>query len=509
MNSLLTKLDTLNQKKLIFCIVAMSGLLAAWMQFIQHGRINSDAVLYLEQGRLFALGEWKAAFSVFNWPLYGACIGLISKVTTLGTLASAQLLSVIFFMVACSSYIAIIKLANGHNKTILMAALLLFGSQYIVGDALEMLIRGPGFWAFYLTAIVYFIKYANTQSIKYALLWQVSIIIATLFRVEAILYLLLLPLFFLFRFSLPLKKRIYSTLQLYTLCILAAIVITGILITNSDLTLANFGRLDEVFIPDLYQHLTNKLFAKAKTMSDVVLGSYLDEFSVIGLLLTFLYVVFYKTIFASGLITSASAILGFNQTRKTMHPLTRNILLAVCSIALLASLLIIIKVFILSQRYVLGLTWILMVFASFYLAALSSKIDKKSRILFFIACLILSLGLIKNVLPKRSGYNHVQNSVTWVLSHKASQESVFYSDPRMRFYAGEQFSGKWSDNWSKINNEIKSTTIQNYNYLVLDRSKKSATVEEKALTHLTNFKEIKRFYNRKKSRYISVYEKLN
>ena len=191
MDQWLNRIDRFNTKNLILWVVAASILLAAWMQYIQHGWINPDSVLYLEQARLFSLGDWRGATQVFNWPLYGACIGFVHKLTSLSIHVSAQLLNMLFFSMATASFLCLIKLAGGNNRTLIAGTLLLFGSQYIVGDVLEMLMRDEGFWAFYLTALVFFIRYNQQLKKRDAVLWQICIMFAVLFRIEAILFLII------------------------------------------------------------------------------------------------------------------------------------------------------------------------------------------------------------------------------------------------------------------------------------------------------------------------------
>lgn len=74
-----TKKISNNQLHLILIMLAM--LLTIQIQYIQHGWINPDSVLYFESARLFANGEWQQGFSVFKWPLYALLIAFIHNVT--------------------------------------------------------------------------------------------------------------------------------------------------------------------------------------------------------------------------------------------------------------------------------------------------------------------------------------------------------------------------------------------------------------------------------------------
>ncbi|MFW5431483.1 MAG: hypothetical protein ACKE5M_06015 [Methylophilaceae bacterium] len=503
----LNKIDRLNQNNLFWWIVATSILLAAWMQYIQHGWINPDSVLYFEQARLFSLGDWTAGFNIFEWPLYGACIGFLHKLTSLPIQTSAQLLNMLFFGIATASFLQLIKLAGGNSRTLFAGALLLFSSQYIVGDVLEMLMRDEGFWAFYLTALVFFIRYIQGGKLSDALYWQLCIIVATLFRIEAILFLMLLPLTCLLVESPTLKYKFQNLLYTYSISIIIAIVITITLLTQPQLSLSQFGRLNEVFTSNLYQEFTQKLLTQADIMSNQVLGKYLEEFAIPGLLLTFLCVMGSKIITATGLIGTSLAMLGLRRSPIKIHPKVKLVLAAASIIALISMALIIIKVFVLSSRYVVELAWLLLIFASFYLTSLSLNTNKKPRIIFLILCLVLSLGVIKNVLPKRDGYNYQQDAVRWVKVYNKGNKPVFYDDSRMIYYAKSKFSRKWDDNWKVALSAINQKTLTKNKFLLLSHSKKHMNRLTFIRNKLPGYKEIKRFNNYRAKKFIVIYQK--
>lgn len=501
----LNKLDNLNTKNLFWVIVAASILLAAWMQYIQHGWINPDSVLYFEQAKQFAQGEWKAGFKIFEWPLYGACISLIHKITSLPIQNSAQLLNMLFFGIATASFLKLTQLAGGNNRTLFFGMLLLFSSLYIVGDVLEMLMRDEGYWAFYLTALVYFIRYLDSKKLVHAVLWQLSMITATLFRIEGILFLLFLPVIVIALQPENYKNKLMIMLKAYSFCFIIGLSILITIILHLEINMASFGRLDEVFTTNLLDEFTKKFSGQVDIMSKEVLGGYLEEFAIPGLLLTFLYVMGSKILTAAGWLGTALAFFGIKNTSNTMPPKVRQVLLTSSAIALVVMFLIITKVFVLSSRYVVALAWILLIFASIYLADLSSNTHKNKRRLFIIVCIILCLGLVKNVLPKREGYNYAQEAIAWIKSYNKSGK-VFYEDSRLRYYAGESFIGSYSFNWENLNanNNIKETT--SHDYLVINFNKHDKNKKKLIEESLLNYKEIKRFYAEKNKKYIAIYQ---
>jgi hypothetical protein len=74
----------------------------------------------------------------------------------------------------------------------------------------------------------------------------------------------------------------------------------------------------------------------------------------------------------------------------------------------------------------------------------------------------------------------------------------------MVYYANSDFTGKWSDNWLKINTDIQNKSIFKYDYILVTSSEKKP---EKILPIFENFKEVKRFYDRKKKKSVVIYKK--
>lgn len=472
MRAFLIRLETIKSSHLYFILIALSALLAVRIQYIQHGWINSDTVLYFESARLIALGEFKEAIQVFNWPLYPLCIAKVHQLTSLSIHHSAQLLSILFFAITTFSFTKIIELGGGNKKTMLAGALILFSSLYIVGDVLEMLLRDQGFWVCFLTSLVYFIRFKNGLQYRDAMLWQVFAVLATLFRIEAIMYLLFLPMSLLIEKQFPWKKRITHFIQCNCLNIIAGVVIFIALSLSKQLSMQSFGRLQEIFTSQLWNELTFNLVSKGQIMSEQVLGKYLEEFAVIGLLLTFLYVMIVKAISTTGIINFVLASCSTMQ-KKLIKPPVGAVLKATSIIAFISMGLIITKVFVLSSRYVVALAFVLMIPAAFQLGKLltqysQNKIQNKLLIVAIYLILIFMLvSTIKNVWPKAEGYNYMQEAVAWVKSNNPNHEPVFYNEPRLRYYANEDFNGGWPDNIDYFKEKILNNEINQYDYLLI------------------------------------------
>lgn len=489
-------------------------LIATQVNLIQQGWITKDFVLYFETARLFGEGEWKQAFNLYEWPLFPLLIAGLNKLTGLGIHLSAQLLCIGLFGIATWSFLKLIQAAGGGRSTVIAGALILFSSQYIVGDILPMLVRDQGFWAFFLASLVFFIRFYQSPTYKNALLWQLCAMIATLFRIEAISYLMALPFVLLFNWhTSSCVHRLKLFLKAHTLNILVGLVV-GVLLLSGQISAEYMGRLREVFTFDLYEKLTRNLFAHAEIMGSQVLGEHLEDFSIESLLVTFIYVMVVKTLSATGLVTMALAIYAAPSWRKYMNPEAMHVLCGAMLIALVNMFLIITKVFVLSGRYVIAFTLLVMVFAAFGLVEAyrqifgNAEVSRTKKWLLILALIIMALSLIKNVLPKRAGYNYQQEAVAWVREHNHRQAPVYYDTARLRYYAGAPYIGRADALfWPHLQTMIQNGRIDEYQFLLVNIEQDNEEEKATDLERLPQFRELRRFYDARRKKAIVVFGK--
>lgn len=512
MLSFFQKLSAYQVKHIQLTVVLISILVATQVQYIQHGWINADSVLYLEAAKLFASAQWKAGFEIFPWPFYALCIAATHHITSLSIHHAAQLLNVVFFAIATYAFTLIIQLCGGKQKELIAGALIFLSAQYMIGGVLEMLMRDEGFWAFFLLSLAFLIRFQQHQQLKDALLWQVMIIFAVLFRIEAILYLVLLPLVICMN-NHSFARKLALLVQAYSIQILLALAVIMAPLIHPDLSTAMLGRLNEIFTTNLWHEFTEKILTKSQVMSEMVLGEYLEEFAIPGLILTFIYVIIVKSINATGIITFGLGVLGIKNSHALIEKKARQILIASMLIATFNMALIITKVFVLSGRYVLAISFIFMVLASFYLAQYlqnsAEKPSKKANLIITILLMIMILGFVKNLIPKKLGYNYMQDAVTWLqLNKHPHHDEVLYDDPRMRYYANAPFIGTWVNNWSNTQTTLSSSHSKHqFKYLAISHSAKNPERLIFIKSKRPEYRELKRFYDSNKNKFVVIYQK--
>lgn len=511
MHSLFNQLSKISLNKLTFSILLASLLVATQIQFIQHGWINPDSVLYFEAARLFSSGQWSAGYDVFNWPFYSLSIAAFHKLTTISLHQSAQCLNVVFYCIATFSYIKLIELAGGKQIQLFAGALLWFGSQYLTGGVLEMLMRDEGFWACYLTALVFFVRYFKQKQLTDALLWQVFIILATLFRIEAFSFLALLPLSLLLKKEAKITERILLLLKAHIINIFIFSTLVWLVFVKKLFPEKMIGRLNEILSTNLLGEITDKFVKKSQIMSTEVLGHYLNEYATTGLILTLVLVILIKIVSSTGIVQCIFAIKALQQKPSLLENNTQIVLMSASMIALLNMAVIITKVFVLSGRYVLALSMMIMVLASFSLAELFSQSHRESskwkQSASILLILFFTVNLINSMLPKHQGHNYIQDAVYWLKHESKMVGSTFYDEPRARFYANEPFIGTWSDNWEFTKEKVNDHSIHQYSILVLSMRTEDKQHASFVKTELHDFKEVKRFYNAKHKKYVAIYQK--
>ena len=515
----LSKLTDLQLQKL-FTIISIA--IACQVIYIQHGWINDDSVLYFEMARLFSVGEWKQGIELFNWPFYPALISIASKLTHLSIQSSAQLLDVIFFSVTTYSFINLIRLAGGNKATIISGAFLLLCSSYIVGDVLPMLLRDQGFWAMYLTSLVCFIRFYRTQKLGDALLWQVCAIIAVLFRVEAITFLICLPLILFTAHELPLKRKIthYLTLNLIPICLFGLIL--SILVLLPTVQLSDFGRLQEVvsIFPRMMTEIAAKFSAKASIMGNQVLGDYLSDYGMLGVIVSLASILLIKILGliswpVIGVFALSRSNCNTDQSTNILQKDIRLIFYWILTLTLLNATVIIASVFVLSSRYIIASGFIILILAAFQLSSVFEEIAKTSnkifwkRVILLLLLAVIAYSGVKNLLPKQAGYTFEQDAIAYIKKQSVSNSKVFYVTPRSRYFAGAPYAGRGYDYWDYTKKAIEDGSIYQYSYLVINLDidnefpAKKKILDEK----LPQYSVVKEFYGYRNKKKIMIYLK--
>ncbi|HOY70836.1 MAG TPA: hypothetical protein PL131_09220 [Methylotenera sp.] len=445
--------------------------------YIQHGRVKDDSVLYLEVAKHFTQGQWAEGLALYKWPFYSFLIASLHNISTLPLLICAQVLQVLFFAVFTYSFMRLIKLAGGDIVTISIGGLLIFSSANIVGISLELLVRDFGFYAFLFFSVGHLIEYSRHSKVTDSLKWQLSMIVATLFRIEATLYLMVLPLSLLvLKTPTTTRQNIQKYLNANTIifAIIALLIATSLV--KNDLFLGKFNDVLDAFGSGI-DVINNNLQLKADIINDQILGKYLNQFGMLSITVTLALITLIKLSSVAGLVPVVGLLANKNCAVKTPNPDVQKLLILVAFLTSISALYIIFYNYVLESRYILPFGIVIIFFATFSLQdffknqpAKTKKITLAKTLLLIFIALLTVYNLYKNVAIKRADYNYDQDAVAWIDSHKNPREKVFYNSERLKYYAGAPFYKHGFDDYQYIHDSIIDNSILMYDYLALSIS---------------------------------------
>jgi hypothetical protein len=234
-----------------------------------------DGISLLKAAAVFTHHGIKQAMSVYRWPFYPILIALVAGIFHLSLLHSAYFLNTVLDTVTVIVFIKLIKELGGTHRLQVIGAFIILFFPYL-NQFRHNVLRGHGYYAFALLAVLFLIYYCRSYQWRYAIGWGTAIILATLFRIEGSVLACFLPLILLFKpdqkFILNIKH--FAKAYIMHFFIIALILIYGLTVTflhPSGFHISNLSRMSE-FIYQLthgMQHAWHALQTKAAIIKSI------------------------------------------------------------------------------------------------------------------------------------------------------------------------------------------------------------------------------------------------
>jgi len=346
-----------------------------------------------------------------------------------------------------------------------------------------MVLRDHGFLAAHVWSVVFLLRFSVSNRWPDAWAWGVVATIATLFRIEGVIYLSLLPLALLLRGQHDWRQNLAALVKANTLLITSAILLGGALLLLPNFDTQRLGRLQDPLAVSqtvIYQ-FTHGLNEKADLYVSSVLGPYLDDYGMPGLLLTLAYVVISKSATAVGWPQLLLAAYSRRRRRDTTtNPQHTYLLGWLFAIGLINAVFIILSTFVLPKRYLQPLGLVMLVFAAFGAAALVVKWRQGNSRKWLLPALaaLLGLQLALNLWPTNPRNRFEQDAAGWINAHAPAGSRVYYDYKRVRFYVNGDSSSREEVPWAEIERLISSGEIGQYDYLLVHVSRKEREHQE-------------------------------
>ncbi|MDX2164137.1 MAG: hypothetical protein SFW07_01835 [Gammaproteobacteria bacterium] len=248
------------QKRYLLPLAIFINLLLSYLMLLYNQPINSDGILYINTAKAFLAGGFHSASGTYNWPFYSIILAEFVSLSHLSFLASGFILNSLFTSMLIVFFILSSELLENTSKVLPWAAAIILLFPELNHDRYNIL-RDIPYYALFIFSLWSYLKYIQTEKFSYAVLWQIAILSATLFRIEGAVFLLATPLLTFLIPAYSITQKFMRALKLYSLTIVLGV--SGIILFSHFL---NFGR-----IPELFSYLNpNELFNVFQTQSNAL-----------------------------------------------------------------------------------------------------------------------------------------------------------------------------------------------------------------------------------------------
>ncbi len=427
---------TKNEKMVFWLAGLVSIILSLWMS-LREAVINPDAICYLLSAAEVKNGVHAAMHicSQAQWPFYSVLVYGFAFVTHLSFTASAYFLDGFFSLVSVISFIAIVRYIAQRPRVVWLAALVILLAHEF-NSVRQYIVRDHGYWAFYLLSLFFLLHYFKNYQWRYSLLWSCSLIIATLFRVEGAIFLLLIPIAALFDHKRNAMLRLKSFLQLNSLTILIGIILSACVAISSHIELARLHELSgQVLngVSDIGARFAN---IRQLMITYIIPDSARDAGLVLFLMLVSWYII--SVITNLSLIYSILVVYAWCKRIFAANFAIRLALWSYITVNFLITVAFLAEHLFLSKRYLVALSLVLMLWVPVALDYLWQNKLKKWFIAAIVFIFISSLGGIFDF-----GYSkkYIHDAGNW-LSENVPQTATMYSNDYQLMYYSQHFGNQ-------------------------------------------------------------------
>ena len=428
--------------KIIISSAGASILLSIIMLF-QDNVINNDGVTYLVTAEHIKSGDWLQALQVYNWPFYPWLIAVFSVATTLSLEWSAYVLNTLLVCITVVAFILIAKEVENNNVFMIISAIVILVYP-VLNDYRSFVIREHGYLGFYLLSIYFFILFIRNKDWRFALLWSVSMVIAALFRLEGIIFLLLMPLVLFLEktegFAVNLKSYMKANAVLVVL-----ILVSSILILFTDLADAILAsRLGDPIkiIGHLFNTHVAEVSQKALNMERYVLNKYSAKYSTLIIYGSFVLILLLQIVKTLTPINTVLVGLSVYKKRILKNNMLSYLWLWVVIINIMILSIFILRNHFLTGRFPLGLSLVLMLAIPFFIERIYRYIKTHGLNLWQksvagILAIVLLLFVLDGIVITGPKKDYIKQAGQWYASNVGYSENYFSNSSIFSYYAGQ------------------------------------------------------------------------
>ena len=477
-------MDLINKKKFTHLDIRILGvlisLLVSFFTLLSPGLPNDDAYAYIRTAEIALNDGIDAAIQYYSWAGYSLLIAFVSK-AGIDLFTAAQLINAFFLSLLVYSFISIVNCFNDSKTASNLAAICILLYPPL-NELRSDIIRDIAMWALSLFALWQFLLFVKSNHLPNFICFCLSIILASLFRAEAIVYLFSLPMGLLLdgrykkevRFKKLLKCMVVISFSLALVVLIIGLIGIDVISVFQKFISVYEPFLDNTLSPDVAESysLSNGIFGEyARTYS----GPYLGLFMIAGLFAILIVKLFegiggpFFWLLAYGAIK--------RQVRLETTFLTPVLIFLFTNLAIVFGFIIVTKF--ISARYSMIFCLVLILFVPLILDKLINGIRKSSFKDLRMRVLILFFGYcaFDSFISFGSSKSYIDQSLAWL-----ETESSLYPRVTTNNHAIAYFSGR-VENYDKVTRLISESEIRELelnDLLILEMNYEMSVLLDKA-----------------------------
>lgn len=420
-------------------------IVSALLTLIWFGKgqpIGIDGVTYLQLAQTYLNSGFMATLHAYGWPFYPIMIALCSKILGISLFHAAMGLNMLFLGLITVAFVSIARTLKLSFISQCIACFVIVFLPKLIGEAGQFL-RDFGFYAFMLFSFNAFLRFELGEKYYWYIAWIGLTIIASLFRIEGLVFLLTLPFVTLFWRSTEKKWLLIKTLGTYFVFFIGLMLVYFIVVTMH----ANNTQTHVLIVSDFIHVFTN-IAVSYHGYTQILRQNLLSIFGypfagtilisgVIGIIIVCLIqnmlpVYWFLTIYAWA---NKALVLTKNQRWIFAGFILTNVFI-VAGFAF--------QHLFLTGRYTLLLSLILFIpiapaIESFY-KTYSHQLTPKHLAGYFSTFIVIAavISIIASVIHIGADNRYYIQSANWVNQNLPTTAKVYMNDPRLTYYVKRQ-----------------------------------------------------------------------
>lgn len=448
--------------------VVLSLAMSAWCAYAQQIP-NPDALYYLRAAEFFHAGQWGQGFAVYRWPFLS--LSIAGAMTLTGTVApvAAQIVNALLDCATVIIFIALVRRLEspGLLRNIAWWAMIVILLHPKVASMRSSVVRDHGYYTFVLLTIYLVVRDHQEPRSWIKLAIPAAIVAAALFRLEALLLLVVAPGFY-FICNVSGRRR-------WILAVPAALVVATILIV------VYAAWTGQVMLPggssgsvesDLFVRLREigaALLTRTTRLAEVLPQT--RNAGIVGYIGYSIVALLDAALRAASVPFAILALFAF-MPRRLLSAFATRVVLWFAGWQFVFLLGFTIVAYFIDWRFAMVLAVIMAIPAAFTAAEVTALWRARQpayRLLFPIVLLTVTIPWLLEV-PRFSKLEYLRDAGYWINRNLPPQAKVVTNDGRIAYFSGRALQ---SEIVVRQSAEITDRNVSEVDYIAVDSARNS------------------------------------